>query len=49
MASLTVTWPNAPITMPIEAMISGRFDSVAAKYRNGASSSDSGSDTAFSE
>ena len=49
MASLTVTCPNAPITMPMEAMISGRFDSVAAKYMNGASKNDSGSITVFSE
>ena len=49
MASLTVTWPNAPITMPMDAMISSRFDCVAAKYRNGASMNDSGSITVFSE
>ena len=36
-ALAAVTCPKAPITMPIEAMISGRLESVAAKYRNGAS------------
>jgi len=35
--------------MPIEARISGRLDNVAARYRNGASMNDSGSETAFSE
>ncbi len=49
MASLTVTWPNAPITMPIAARISGRFDKVAARYKNGASMKDSGKETVFSE
>jgi hypothetical protein len=35
--------------MPMEAMISGRFYNVAAKYMNGASTNDNGSITVFSE
>ena len=31
MASFTVTWPNAPITMPIETKISGRLFRLAAR------------------
>jgi hypothetical protein len=33
-----------PITMPVAARISGRFDSVVARYRNGTSIKDRGSE-----